>query len=316
MDKRPWWKWWEEDFGEKFNNELDKRQRGLRIFEQFESGTFGYYLGKFKILEGLEKEFDVKIKYKLPSLKIWLAYLVYKGWLPYPFKLPSFYTPAWYYELDGHKLLMDNKDFRMREVLKDYTYVKVWEPETSKLVKEHVKTGDVCVDIGASIGPFTLLFARQVGPTGKVFAFEPTDMCFNYLNENIDLNGYRDRCYPIRMAAYSNSSDVKKVPMNNPYASWINTVTVDDWLESKGQERVDFIKIDVDGPEPEVLEGLIRTFERNPQLKMVVEFYPKYIKGAGCDPDKFMSILNKYFTYSVIPDDYTEGCWNFYCERK
>lgn len=302
--------------GEKFNTELDNLQRGLRIFEQFESGTFGYYLGKFKILEKLQKEHGVKIRYQLPSWKIRLAYLVYKRWLPYPFRKPTYYTPAWHYNLGGHKLLMDNKDFRMREILRDYTYLDVWEEETTKIVKEKVKPGDVCVDVGASIGPFTLLFARQVGRTGKVFSFEPTDMCFNYLNENIDLNGYRDRCFPVRMAAYSSSNEVLKVPMNNPYASWINTTSIDDWLESKGQERVDFVKIDVDGPEPEVLEGLIRTFERNPQLKMVIEYYPKYIKGAGCSPEKFMRILNKYFTYVIIPDDYSGGCVNYYCERK
>jgi len=92
--------------------------------------------------------------------------------------------------------------------------------------------------------------------------------------------------------------------------------TVDDWLEAKGQLKVDFVKIDVDGPEPEVLQGMIRTFKRNPKMKMIVEFYPKYIKGAGCSPEKFMEILNKYFTYTVIPDDYTEGCWNYFCTRK
>lgn len=312
----PWWKWWDEDLGEKFNMELDSLQKGLRIFEQFESGTFGYFLGKFKILEKLQKEHGIKIKYKLPSFKIRLAYLMYRGWIPYPFRKPSYYYPAWHYELDGHKLLMDNRDFRMREILRDYTFIKVWEEETTNIVKKYVKEGDVCVDVGASIGPFTLLFAKLVGKNGKVFSFEPTDMCFNYLNENIRLNGYQDRCFPVRMAAYSTSDKVLKVPMNNPYASWINTTSVDDWLEARGQIRVDFIKIDVDGPEPEVLKGLVRTFARNPNLKMVVEYYPKYIKGAGCDPKEFMAILDRYFTYEAIPDDYEGACVNYFCKRK
>lgn|SRR3990167_4303486 len=312
---RPWWQWWEENLGEKFNFELDKRQKGLRIFEQFKSGSFGYLLGKFKILEELQREFIITIQYRFPSFKIWLAYLMYKGWLLYPFRKPQTYISSWIYEIDGHKLLMDKKDFRMREILKDYTYLDIWEPETTKLIKKYVKSGDICLDVGASIGYFTLLFARQVGNRGKVIAFEPTEMNFNYLCENIKLNGFQDIVLPVRLAAYDRH-EVIKAPLNNLYAEWLNAVAVDDYLVWRGIEKVDFIKMDVDGPEPRVLQGLVRTFEKNPQLKMVIEYYPKYIKGAGCDPQQFMDILNKYFTYTVIPDDYEGECVNYFAIRK
>ena len=117
------------------------------------------------------------------------------------------------------------------------------------------------------------------------------------------------------MAAYD-KYDVIKAPLNNPYAASMNAVAIDDYLLWRGIDKVDFIKMDVDGPEPKVLKGLIRTFEKNPQLKMVIEYYPKYIRGAGCDPQEFMDILNKYFNYMIIPNDYEEGCWNYFCIRK
>ncbi|KKL60589.1 hypothetical protein LCGC14_2203830, partial [marine sediment metagenome] len=77
-----------------------------------------------------------------------------------------------------------------------------------------------------------------------------------------------------------------------------------------------FIKMDIDGPEPKALKGLVRTFKRSKNLKMVIEYYPEYILNAGCDPVEFREIINKYFDVDVIPDDYEDGCWNLFCTRK
>ena len=74
--------------------------------------------------------------------------------------------------------------------------------------------------------------------------------------------------------------------------------------------------MDIDGPEPRALKGLIRTIERNQNLKMIVEYYPKYIKEAGNSPEEMMAILDRYFTYEKIEGDYGDGYWNFYCVRK
>ena len=60
------------------------------------------------------------------------------------------------------------------------------------LVKRIVRNGDIVVDIGAHIGYYTLIFARLVGPKGKVFAFEPEPNNFNLLIKNIKINGYKN----------------------------------------------------------------------------------------------------------------------------
>lgn len=229
-------------------------------------------------------------------------------------KIPKNLFPVWHYEMDGHKLLIDEGDIRMRSVLKDYVLLKIWEPETTKIVKENVKPGMTCLDIGASIGYFTLQFCRLVGKEGRVFSFEPTEMNYNYLCENLRLNGYTN-AMPYKMAAWD-KHELVQMPINAPKPVWANGVAVGEFLEKQGISKVDFIKVDVDGPEPKVLKGLIKIFEKNPQLKMVIEYYPKYIKDGGCSPEEFMEILNKYFTWREIPGDYSKGCWNLYCERK
>ena len=52
-----------------------------------------------------------------------------------------------------------------------------------------------------------------------------------------------------------------------------------------------------------------------PHLKMVVEYYPKYIESAGLNPADFREIIDKYFEFEIIPGDYKDGCWNLFCKR-
>ena len=58
------------------------------------------------------------------------------------------------------------------------------------MIKQEVKEGNNVIDIGANIGYFTLLFAKLVGPNGKVFAFEPDPTNFSILKKNIEENNY------------------------------------------------------------------------------------------------------------------------------
>lgn len=286
--------------------------------------TFGWLLGRLKITEEINKEYGTDIVFKPDNL--WWAILAFKAKIILRYKwmlkllkhfivLPSvLFEYSYVREIDGHKFLIDNKDYRMSEILKDYTLLDIWEPETTEIVKREVKEGQVCVDIGASVGYFTLLFARQVGEKGKVISIEPTEMGFNYQQENIKLNGYTN-IYPYKVAAWD-KEEVISIPKSSPYPIWANAMPVDELLKGLGVERIDFIKIDVDGPEPKVLKGLVKTFEANPKMKMVIEWYKKYIEGADCNPDEFWEIINKYFKWSKIEGDYTEDYFNIYCERK
>ncbi len=232
-------------------------------------------------------------------------------------KLSKVFAPQWYYMMDGHHFYIDEKDWRMIEITRDYTMKKIWEPETTKIVKEHVKKAQTVIDIGASVGYFSLLFARLVGEKGRVFAFEPTDGNFKYLLHNIKKNGYKN-IKAHQLAAWDKSEMVYVMPHSST-RKWATGVALDDFLELRGIRQVDFIKIDVDGADLNVLRGLIRTFERSSNLKMVCEFYPKYLQMFGADPNEFIALLGKYFDYSIIEDDYEEigqdHC-NFYCVRK
>lgn len=220
-----------------------------------------------------------------------------------------------YSVLDGHKFWV-KPAHKMMMITTDYIALenKVWEEETTNIIKENVKEGMTCVDIGASVGYFTLLFSRQVGPKGHVISIEPTDFQQPYLRKNIKNNGYADRVEVWNVGAWDKTEEVL-MPRNA--ARYVQTLApcmaVDDIVQGR---RIDFIKLDADGPEPKILKGLVETFENNPQLKMVCEFYPRYIRDAGLNPQDMLDIIDKYFTYEVIPDDYEGDCVNYFCVRK
>lgn len=214
---------------------------------------------------------------------------------------------------NGHKFYLNlyEKDKALDEIYKDFMLHGTYEPHTTKLIESIVKEGDIAVDVGASIGYFTLLLARLVGENGKVYSIEPTENQFQILEKNIEINGYKERIQTWNFAA-GDKRDYVNIQANASHKNPVMAIVLDDILP----EKVDFIKIDVDGSEPYVLRGLIKTIEKNPQLKMVIEYYPEYIEKLGGNPQDVMDILNTYFILEEIKGDYGGKYWNYYCKRK
>ncbi len=235
-----------------------------------------------------------------------------------------------YLTMDGLKITMpvegeDNQ--AIKEIINDYVIHvmqnRTYEPETIKVIRDLLKEGDIAVDVGASIGYVTMNIAKKVGPSGHVYAFEPTDNQFKYLEANIKANEL-ENITPYSLAAWDKeesdfvrrddvSDNKNKIQTNAGIdRTKLRGVVLDDILP----EKIDFIKMDVDGSEPRALSGLIKTFERNPQLKLVIEYYPACILGVGNRPEDMMAILDTYFTYEKLEGDYGDEYWNYLCRRK
>lgn len=234
----------------------------------------------------------------------------------------------------GHRFYVDTKesDAAMKEIIFDFLLHGEYEPQTVKLIEENVKEGDIAVDVGASIGVLTMHLARAVGHTGKVYAIEPTKNQFEYLKKNIHINGYDSTIIPLNVAAWNNdeknfiardliANEKALEKMEYPHKIRVNLGSGTDFegiaLDSILPPKVDFIKMDVDGSEPNALKGLEKTIQNNPQLKMIIEYYPDYIKLMGLNPQDVIDFLDKYFTYEKIKGDLgSNEYWNYYCIRK
>ena len=153
-----------------------------------------------------------------------------------------------------------------------------FELGTTRAYRLLIKPGDVVLDIGANIGAHALQFARLVGERGRVFAFEPTAFAYSKLLQNLELNPkLRDRVVAEQImltdredspaqTEICSSWPLGKAPRLHPGhgGSPKSTVgcrvgTLDSYLSAAAVTRVDFIKLDVDGFEWNVLQGGIRS---------------------------------------------------------
>lgn len=146
-----------------------------------------------------------------------------------------------------------------------------YSQEEAALFNSLLKPGAIALDVGAHIGPHTLVLADRVGPEGAVLAFEPQRVLFQMLCANLALNN-RTNVYPYH-AAVGAREDTIFVPqldytVENNFAGMalggyqqgekVRLLTIDG-LEL---QRCDFMKVDVEGMELEVLKGAQKTIAR------------------------------------------------------
>ena len=179
-----------------------------------------------------------------------------------------------------------------------------YEPGTTSLFKNLVKPGMVVIDIGAHVGYYTLLAARQVGPSGKVYSFEPAPSNYAVLVKNIEITGYGN----IEALQRAVSSDVGSLDLHlvTEFSGThslhhrgfhagdvisVEVVSIDAFLEERGWPQIYLIKIDAEGSEVDVLTGMRRLLEHQKSLKMIIEFCPPELVNAGRDPSELIHIL-------------------------
>lgn len=152
-------------------------------------------------------------------------------------------------------------------------YLADYEAATFDFLRAHCAQGHDVLDMGAHIGLFTVVMARLVGPTGRVFSFEPTPLTREVLRETVRLNGC-EGIVEVReeaMAKVSGSATFydtgdagsnanSLVPTQRSQSGYtVRTVSLDDFTSSRGLP-VGCLKIDVEGAELDVLLGGERTF--------------------------------------------------------
>lgn len=202
-----------------------------------------------------------------------------------------------YVEVQGHKMLLDTRDSLRLSIN------GVYEPLETELLKKEINEEFTVLDIGANIGYYTLIFAKCVGSMGRVYAFEPDPENFSILKKNVEMNGYSNVVLEEK-AVYSrtgkislflneeNKSDHRLYETeNNRECISIDAIRLDDYL-MKIDQRIDLIKIDIQGAEMAALQGMKKVLERNTDIKFVTEFLPLALSKFGTKPDEYLATLS------------------------
>lgn len=154
-----------------------------------------------------------------------------------------------------------------------------YEPEVNELIHRLVQQGHTVIEAGANHGTETVLLAQQVGISGHVYAFEPIPHLANWLELNLIHNDFRNRVTVERMALGESSKsitfhlapiDFSNQGMSSKYQFSVASeqldvtqVTLDEWVNTNKIEQVDFLKMDIQGGEVDLLNGAVQTINLN-----------------------------------------------------
>jgi FkbM family methyltransferase len=172
------------------------------------------------------------------------------------------------------------------DIVCDYTRIaKIWEENIQDEFEKYVKPGDTVIDAGAYVGIHTIKLSKLVGPTGKVYAFEANPETFKVLEQNIKLNKLNNvRIFNKGLSDQAGFLSLKSHYLFNKGGdAWEDsgnegtpTITIDSL-----NLAVDFMKIDVEGMESQVFEGMADTLTMYKPIIVFESFDSNHSKN--CD---------------------------------
>lgn len=178
----------------------------------------------------------------------------------------------------------------------------MYELDTVRVCRRLIKPGMIVVDIGAHVGYFTLLFARLVGTGGKVYAFEPHPNNCAILRRNIE----RRRLSNVTIIAKAVSDKEGPMPLYEtslsmghsliaakPHVSQVvvESTSLDAFLGKSDIRSVNLVKVDAEGAEFAILDGMQSLVNRSRGLALILEFRRDLLSNAGISPEVFFQRL-------------------------
>jgi FkbM family methyltransferase len=160
-----------------------------------------------------------------------------------------------------------------------------WEMWLTQFMAKTIKEGMFVLDVGANFGYYSVLMADLVGPNGKLIAFEPNPHAAASAEASLSVNGFGSRSTVLRSAAadmagsvtfcipHSEPKNATIVPADytQPDADIIQVPTVTVDAICRGERKVDFIKIDAEGGEYRIFQGMQEIIRRDHPM-IILEF--------------------------------------------
>jgi len=210
--------------------------------------------------------------------------------------------------LTRYKIFVDTRDLG---VTPHFILDGFWESWITQFMATIIEPGNICLDVGANFGYYSILMAELTGEEGKTIAVEPNPHLARLLRCTAKL---QSRNFMVAETALSNKTGMAtlNIPEGHSGSASIHKTlsrqwgknrkvkvplkTMDQLVKEYGLAKVDVIKMDVEGIEPLVFEGMKKTIADNPQLKIIMEYTPEAYTDAG----KFTRFLCDNFVVKKI----------------
>ena len=193
-----------------------------------------------------------------------------------------------------------------------------YEINETKLVKGLVKPGWTVIDIGANFGWYSIHFSQLVGPSGKVFSFEPIPDSYEELNSNMQLNscqnmktfntalGNRDDLVSFGIPEIDGGLSASSQFLKCNKQIQATMCRLDNVIEEKNITNVDFIKVDIEGGELDMLYGAEKLLEQF-RPNIMIEIVDVHCHRFGYSPnDVYQFLLSKGYSGLFIGNEYTK----------
>ncbi len=193
------------------------------------------------------------------------------------------------------------------DVVGDAVFSDTFELSETAFVKGFLRPGMTVLDIGANAGYYTLLASRAVGLEGRVIAFEPSprerqkllthtrlNRCSNVKVESLALsNREGTTVFFVVQGRETGCNSIKQPDVKDPVQSiTVPMTTLGRYLEDERIARVDFIKLDVEGAELEVLRGAEKFFRSGIRPVLLCELEAARTRPWGYEPEEIMRFLS------------------------
>ena len=209
-------------------------------------------------------------------------------------------------KLHGYQLYLDLANWSERQT---FFLGRFYELETQLTIRALLERGDTLVDVGANIGMITLVGARSVGPSGRVYSIEPQPEAFGRLENHITRNhlqqvtalqlGLSDEPGALRLATlaghtgmstFASLGAAQQQAVSGSYEARVERG--DEVLAGAPAAAPMVIKIDVEGFEIRVLRGLRQTLRRH-RPAVITELVPDHLRRAGFEPEQLFELMNE-----------------------
>jgi FkbM family methyltransferase len=193
----------------------------------------------------------------------------------------------------------------LSEGIQRHIFLFNYDEHAEQFIRTHLQPGDTFLDIGANVGFYSLLAASIVGATGRVIAVEPNPKTYSKLKTTIETNNIKNIVLlNIALGKERGSLDLYSHPeSSNDTATMVahdatETVKVevfplDEVASSHGIDTFDYLKIDVDGFEPDIFAGA-KTLLAEGKIRMIQsEFCDYWLRENGSDPESLHHLLTE-----------------------